>query len=235
MLLYTARYILSKTLRAALSKYLLDVEFDSIAFPSLVGGDDDDQGGWGLRLTNVRLREGVELITLPGRRRRKVGGRGGGGGEKGQRSKEDVGTGPSDGNGGGAPKVDSVGSSEALGTLPSAGPGDVGRVVRDNDDEGTESAALQPSLPSRFDPSAEAAYEGSEGSVGLGVIISPSASWATSPPESDIEYVEDDGYDSGYLSSPLSRPLSPPRHTIASPGAGAVQPPKGRILRRGLS
>jgi len=87
MLRYTARWFLSRTIRTVLSKYLLDIDVDSVyipygeAAPNEGGGrsassshaDDDGPdsgGGWGIHLSNVRLREGVTLMMLPGRRKR---------------------------------------------------------------------------------------------------------------------------------------------------------------------
>lgn len=58
--------LLSKTLQTFLYKYLLDVDVEGVAMPSLM--DVDGQSGWGVRLCNVRLREGVELMTFPGKR-----------------------------------------------------------------------------------------------------------------------------------------------------------------------
>ena len=88
MLRYTARWFLARTLRTILSKYLLDIDVDSVYIPygdagpskdgrpaadggsSIDGGLESGAGGWGIHLSNVRLREGVTLMTLPGRRRR---------------------------------------------------------------------------------------------------------------------------------------------------------------------
>ena len=89
MLRYTARWFLARTLRTVLSKYLLDIDVDSVYIPygdagpskdgsggrpaADGGGDDGPEtgaGGWGIHLSNVRLREGVTLMTLPGRRKR---------------------------------------------------------------------------------------------------------------------------------------------------------------------
>ena len=58
--------LLSRTLQTLLNKYLLEVDVEGVAMPSLI--DVDGQSGWGVRLCNVRLREGVELMTLPGKR-----------------------------------------------------------------------------------------------------------------------------------------------------------------------
>lgn len=88
MLRYTARWFLARTLRTVLSKYLLDIDVDSVYIPygdagpskdgrpAADGGSSSDDGpesgagGWGIHLSNVRLREGVTLMTLPGRRKR---------------------------------------------------------------------------------------------------------------------------------------------------------------------
>jgi hypothetical protein len=67
MLKTAAMSLLSKTLQTFLYKYLLDVDVEGVAVPSFM--DADGQSGWGVRLVNVRLREGVELMTLPGKRK----------------------------------------------------------------------------------------------------------------------------------------------------------------------
>ena len=67
MLKTAAMSILSKTLQTFLYKYLLDVDVEGVAMPSFM--DADGHSGWGVRLCNVRLREGVELVTLPGKRK----------------------------------------------------------------------------------------------------------------------------------------------------------------------
>jgi hypothetical protein len=67
MLKTAAMSLLSKTLQTFLYKYLLDVDVEGVAMPSFM--DADGQSGWGVRLVNVRLREGVELMTLPGKRK----------------------------------------------------------------------------------------------------------------------------------------------------------------------
>lgn len=59
--------LLSRTLQTLLNKYLLEVDVEGVAMPSLI--DVDGHSGWGVRLCNVRLREGVELMTLPGKRK----------------------------------------------------------------------------------------------------------------------------------------------------------------------
>jgi len=57
-----AMSLLSKTLQTFLSKYLSDVDVEGVALPSVYDGS-----GWGVRLSNVQLREGVELMkTMPG-------------------------------------------------------------------------------------------------------------------------------------------------------------------------
>ena len=53
--------LLSRTLQTLLNKYLLEVDVEGVAMPSLI--DVDGHSGWGVRLCNVRLREGVELMT----------------------------------------------------------------------------------------------------------------------------------------------------------------------------
>ena len=58
--------LLSRTLQTLLNKYLLEVDVEGVAMPSLI--DVDGHSGWGVRLCNVRLREGVQLMTLPGKR-----------------------------------------------------------------------------------------------------------------------------------------------------------------------
>jgi len=59
--------LLSKTLLTFLYKYLSDVDVEGIEMPSLYGSSSEGSGsGWGVRLSNVKLREGAELMTLPG-------------------------------------------------------------------------------------------------------------------------------------------------------------------------
>ena len=70
MLKYAAMSLLSRTLQTFLYKYLLDVDVEGVAMPSFL--DADGHSGWGVRLCNVRLREGVELMTLPGKRKVRV-------------------------------------------------------------------------------------------------------------------------------------------------------------------
>ncbi len=55
-----AMSILSRTLQTLLYKYLLDVDVEGVALPSLY------ENGWGVRLSNVKLREGIKLMDLPG-------------------------------------------------------------------------------------------------------------------------------------------------------------------------
>ena len=59
-----AMSLLSKTLTTFLYKYLSDVDVEGIALPSVYDGS-----GWGVRLSNVKLREGVSLMkNMPGRK-----------------------------------------------------------------------------------------------------------------------------------------------------------------------
>eukprot|EP00548_Thalassiothrix_antarctica_P010632 CAMPEP_0194156052 /NCGR_PEP_ID=MMETSP0152-20130528/66889_1 /TAXON_ID=1049557 /ORGANISM="Thalassiothrix antarctica, Strain L6-D1" /LENGTH=1145 /DNA_ID=CAMNT_0038863439 /DNA_START=65 /DNA_END=3502 /DNA_ORIENTATION=+ len=67
MLKTAAMSLLSKTLQSFLHKYLLEVDVEGVAMPSLI--DVDGHSGWGVRLCNVKLREGAELMTLPGKRK----------------------------------------------------------------------------------------------------------------------------------------------------------------------
>jgi hypothetical protein len=56
-----AMTLLSKTLQTFLYKYLSDVDVEGVALPSY------DGSGWGVRLSNVKLREGVQLMKhMPG-------------------------------------------------------------------------------------------------------------------------------------------------------------------------
>ena len=67
MLKTAAMSLLSKTLQTFLSKYLSDVDVEGVDLPSVYDGSR-----WGVRLSNVKLREGVQLVErLPGSRRRK--------------------------------------------------------------------------------------------------------------------------------------------------------------------
>lgn len=60
-----AMTLLSKTLQTLLGKYLEDVDVEGVALPSLYSSDDSL--GWGVRLSNVKLREGAKLMDLPGK------------------------------------------------------------------------------------------------------------------------------------------------------------------------
>ena len=61
-----AMSLLSKTLQTFLYKYLEDVDVEGINLPSVY------DGSWGLRLSNVKLRKGVQLVKqLKGGRKRK--------------------------------------------------------------------------------------------------------------------------------------------------------------------
>lgn len=64
-----AMSILSRTLQTLLYKYLSDVDVEGVALPSLY------EHGWGVRLSNVKLREGIKLMDLPGTFPKKGGGR----------------------------------------------------------------------------------------------------------------------------------------------------------------
>ena len=64
-----AMALLSRTLQTLLSKYLSDVDVEGVNLPSIYSSDG--QSGWGVRLSNVKLREGAKLMDLPGKRRRK--------------------------------------------------------------------------------------------------------------------------------------------------------------------
>ena len=66
MLRSAAMTLLSKTLLTFLYKYLSDVDVEGIEMPSLYGSAEGPGSGWGVRLSNVKLREGAELKTLPG-------------------------------------------------------------------------------------------------------------------------------------------------------------------------
>ena len=59
--------LLSKTLQTLLYKYLSDVDVEGVALPSLY--NTDGHSGWGVRLSNVKLREGAKLMNLPGKPR----------------------------------------------------------------------------------------------------------------------------------------------------------------------
>jgi hypothetical protein len=70
MLKTAAMTLLSKTLQTFLYKYLSDVDVEGVVLPSVYDGS-----GWGVRLSNVKLRDGVQLMEqMPGKlkkRRRK--------------------------------------------------------------------------------------------------------------------------------------------------------------------
>lgn len=67
MLKSAAMTLLSKTLQTFLSKYLSDVDVEGVALPSVYDGS-----GWGVRLSNVKLREGVQLMEqMPGKELKK--------------------------------------------------------------------------------------------------------------------------------------------------------------------
>ncbi len=62
-----AMSLLSKTLQTFLYKYLSDVDVEGVALPSVYDGS-----GWGVRLSNVKLREGVQLMEqMPGKERKR--------------------------------------------------------------------------------------------------------------------------------------------------------------------
>jgi hypothetical protein len=61
--------LLSSTLKTLLSKYLSDVDVEGVALPSLYSSDGNS--GWGVRLSNVKLREGAKLMELPGKPKKK--------------------------------------------------------------------------------------------------------------------------------------------------------------------
>eukprot|EP00986_Skeletonema_menzelii_P013747 scaffold8304_cov117-Skeletonema_menzelii.AAC.5 len=87
MFSYVAKTLLSKTLRTFLRTYLDDIELEGINWSAAsstadqtnVGENNARQGsgstsssGWGVQLSNVKLREGMELVKLPGKRKRTV-------------------------------------------------------------------------------------------------------------------------------------------------------------------
>ena len=63
--------LLSKTLQTLLYKYLSDVDVEGVALPSLY--NTDGHSGWGVRLSNVKLRDGAKLMNLPGKPRKRKG------------------------------------------------------------------------------------------------------------------------------------------------------------------
>jgi hypothetical protein len=62
-----AMSLLRRALQTLLYKYLSDVDVEGVNLPSLY--DSDGHSGWGVRLKNVQLRQGVALKELPGKRR----------------------------------------------------------------------------------------------------------------------------------------------------------------------
>lgn len=56
--------LLSKTLQTLLYKYLSDVDVEGVELPSLYSSEG--HSGWGVRLSNVKLREGTTLFTRRG-------------------------------------------------------------------------------------------------------------------------------------------------------------------------
>ncbi|KAL3756561.1 hypothetical protein ACHAWU_009955 [Discostella pseudostelligera] len=84
MFSYVAKSLLNKTLRAFLRKYLENIELDSIDYGSSIAagnkaaensnrdGASSSSSGWGVRLSNVKLREGMELVKLPGKHKRAI-------------------------------------------------------------------------------------------------------------------------------------------------------------------
>eukprot|EP00956_Cyclotella_meneghiniana_P009435 scaffold13029_cov68-Cyclotella_meneghiniana.AAC.5 len=82
MFSYVAKSLLSKTLKTFLRKYLENIEFESISYGSSNNNSSDassaaaasggSNSGWGVRLSNVKLREGMELMKLPGKMKRRV-------------------------------------------------------------------------------------------------------------------------------------------------------------------
>jgi hypothetical protein len=71
MLRSAAMTLLSKTLLTFLYKYLSDVDVEGVEMPSLYGSSEGQTSGWGVRLSNVKLREGAELMQLPGGKKTK--------------------------------------------------------------------------------------------------------------------------------------------------------------------
>ncbi len=86
MFSYVAKSLLNKTLRAFLRKYLENIELESINYgygssssssksadskADTSKGGESTSSGWGVRLSNVKLREGMELVKLPGKYKQK--------------------------------------------------------------------------------------------------------------------------------------------------------------------
>ena len=97
MLGYAARTLLSKTLQRFLSKYLVDIDVQDLTIPTFLpssssfhnynesheqqqdeqqqqhqsssSSSSDNYNSWGLKLSNVRLRDDVHLMSLPGLRK----------------------------------------------------------------------------------------------------------------------------------------------------------------------
>lgn len=82
MFSYVAKTLLSKTLRTFLRTYLDDIELEGINWNNDTtttannnknnNSGGSGSGGWDIQLSNVKLREGMELVKLPGKRRRTV-------------------------------------------------------------------------------------------------------------------------------------------------------------------
>ena len=81
MFSYVAKALLSKTLRTFLRTYLDDINLEGINWSSVDqnagnarqgSGSGSSNSGWGVQLSNVKLREGMELVKLPGKRKRTV-------------------------------------------------------------------------------------------------------------------------------------------------------------------
>jgi hypothetical protein len=72
-----AMTILSRMIQALLSKYIVDVDVEGIAFPSMISSyststdsnnnNNTNNNGFGMRLRNVKLRNGAKLMNLPGK------------------------------------------------------------------------------------------------------------------------------------------------------------------------
>ena len=84
MFSYVAKTLLSKTLRTFLRTYLDDIELEGINWSAQTNNDgsnnarqgsgsaSNSSSGWGVQLSNVKLREGMELVKLLGKRNRTV-------------------------------------------------------------------------------------------------------------------------------------------------------------------